>query len=121
MPEVEDSLVVHLEDPAGGNGELMLFVRAPRPASSSTTRCAPDRQRAAHSAVPRHIPDAIIAVPAVPRNRTGKKLELPVKRILQGRPIAEVASPDVAADPHALDAYVAYAAARDGGPHRTTI
>jgi hypothetical protein len=58
--------------------------------------------------------DAVIAVPAVPRTRTGKKLELPAKRILQGRPIAEVATPDSLLDPHALDAYLAYATARDG-------
>ena len=53
---------------------------------------------------PRHVPDEIVAVPAVPRNRTGKKLELPVKRILHGARPDDVAGRDVLADPTSLDA-----------------
>jgi acetoacetyl-CoA synthetase len=41
----------------------------------------------------RHVPDDIVAVRAVPRTLTGKKMEVPVKRLLQGRPLAEVAAP----------------------------
>ena len=58
------------------------------------------------------MPDTIEAVPAIPRTLTGKKLELPVKRILLGTPPEEVASRDALADPHAIDAFVAYAAER---------
>ena len=114
MPEVDDSLVVHLEDPAGGNGELILYVvPAGGVAVDDLLRAAIARElRTALS--PRHVPDAVVAVPAVPRNRTGKKLELPVKRILQGRPLDEVATPDSLAAPHAMDAFVAYAAERLG-------
>jgi acetoacetyl-CoA synthetase len=54
----------------------------------------------------------VAAVPTVPRNRTGKKLELPVKRILQGHAAEDVASRDSLADPHSLDAYVADARRR---------
>src|SRR5262249_2641141 len=61
---------------------------------------------------PRHVPDAIEAVPAIPRTFTAKKLELPVKRILQGVKPEEVASRDALAQPEALDAFVAYAAKR---------
>ena len=50
-----------------------------------------------------------MAVPAIPRTLTGKKMEVPVKRILLGRPVAEVAAPGAAADPHALDFFVEYA------------
>ncbi|WP_245999979.1 acetoacetate--CoA ligase [Nocardioides pocheonensis] len=114
MPEVEDSLVVHLEDPAGGNGELILFV-VPATGAELDDELRTSIARELRSALsPRHVPDAVVAVPAVPRTRTGKKLELPAKRILQGRPVAEVATADSLADPQALDAYVAYAAARDG-------
>jgi acetoacetyl-CoA synthetase len=60
---------------------------------------------------PRHIPDVITAVPAIPRNRTGKKLELPAKKILLGAAVDDVASRDVLADPHSLDPFVALAAA----------
>ena len=61
---------------------------------------------------PRHVPDSITAIPAVPRNRTGKKLELPAKKILLGAAAAGVASRDALADPGSLDAFVTQAAAR---------
>ncbi len=106
LPEVADSLVVHLEDTAGGPGELVLFVvPAPGAALDDALRTRIARElRAALS--PRHVPDRIVEVPAVPRNRTGKKLELPAKRILLGAAPDEVASRDVLADPTSLDAFV---------------
>jgi acetoacetyl-CoA synthetase len=57
---------------------------------------------------PRHVPDAVVAVPSIPRNRTGKKLELPVKRILQGAGVEDGASRDVLAEPASLDFFVSY-------------
>jgi acetoacetyl-CoA synthetase len=60
------------------------------------------------------VPDQVVVVPAVPRNLTGKKLELPVKRILQGVPVARVVSLDSLADPASLDAFVALAQERAG-------
>ena len=48
---------------------------------------------------PRHAPDAIVAVPAIPRTLTGKKLELPVKRILTGTAVTDVVSRDALVDP----------------------
>ena len=54
-------------------------------ASSSTTRSgSASRAPCATSLSPRHAPDTIVAVPAIPRTLTGKKLEVPVKRILTG-------------------------------------
>ena len=53
-----------------------------------------------------------IAVPAIPRTLTGKKLEAPVKRILRGDPPERVASRDSLADPTALDAFVSLAGER---------
>ncbi len=61
---------------------------------------------------PRHVPDGVVAVPAIPRNRTGKKLELPAKKILLGAPLDDVASRDVLAEPTSLDTFVRLAAAR---------
>jgi acetoacetyl-CoA synthetase len=58
------------------------------------------------------VPDAIIAVPAIPRTLTGKKLEAPVKRILGGDQADRVASRGSLADPDALDAFVALAGER---------
>src|SRR5829696_711484 len=112
QPEVEDSLVVHLEDPEGGPGELLLFVRL----SSGVTLDDQLRSRlgaALRAALsPRHVPDTVEAVPSVPRTLTGKKLELPVKRILLGASAADVASRDALADPAAIDAFVEYAGTR---------
>ena len=112
IPEVVDSLVVHLEDPAGGNGELLLYVQL-RP---GTTLDDALRRRIATALrtelSPRHIPDGIAELPVIPRNRTGKKLELPAKRILLGAALDDVASHDVLADPTALDPFVGLAATR---------
>jgi len=112
LPEVAEALVVHLEDPGGGPGELILFVVL-------RDGIALDEQLRARIAgalrsqlSPRHVPDTILAVPAVPRTLTGKKLEAPVKRILRGDPPERVASRDSLANPDALDAFVAMAAKR---------
>jgi acetoacetyl-CoA synthetase len=112
LPEVADSLVVHLEDPAGGPGELLLYVqlRAGAELDDALRRRISTALRAQLS--PRHIPDAINAVSAIPRNRTGKKLELPTKKILLGAAVDDVASRDVLADPHSLDPFVAMSRAR---------
>ena len=56
---------------------------------------------------PRHVPDRIEAVPAVPRTLSGKKLEVPVKRILSGTPADQAASRGSLADPTALDHFEA--------------
>ena len=106
------SLVVHLEDPTGGLGELLLFV------SPAAGHVFDDEARATlvrdlRSALsPRHVPDEIVAVTTVPRTLSGKRLEIPVKKILQG------VDPDVAAsrgalkDPTSLAEYVALAERR---------
>ncbi|VVJ17896.1 Acetoacetyl-CoA synthetase (EC [Amycolatopsis camponoti] len=108
LPEVDDSLVVHLEDPAGGNGDLRLYVVV-----RDGTLDAPLREKittALKSALsPRHVPDTITAVPVIPRNRTGKKLELPVKKLLLGARAEDVVGRDVLADPTALDHFGARA------------
>jgi acetoacetyl-CoA synthetase len=103
--EVLDSLVVHLE----AADDLLLFVvlrDGVELDDGLRTRLA-DALRQGLS--PRHRPDDIVAVPAIPRTLTGKKLELPVKRILTGTPVAEVASRDALVDPAAIEAFAAYA------------
>ncbi|MGZ4234441.1 MAG: AMP-binding protein, partial [Solirubrobacteraceae bacterium] len=112
MPAVTDSLIVHLEDPEGGPGELILFVvlaEGTEMDDALRTRIATDLRDALS---PRHVPDAIEAVPAIPRTFTAKKLELPVKRILLGARPEDVASRDALAQPEALDAFVAIARRR---------
>ena len=85
---------MHLEDPEGGPGELMLFVVLAARARDGRRAAHPDRHDLRQALSPRHVPDAIEAVPAIPRTFTAKKLELPVKRILLGAQAEEVASRD---------------------------
>jgi acetoacetyl-CoA synthetase len=105
LPEIDDSLVVHLEDAHGGNGELLLFVQLAAGTELDEALRARVARELRSALSPRHVPDRIEAVPTIPRNRTGKKLELPVKRILRGAAVEDVASRDVLADPTALDAF----------------
>ncbi|MEU5263244.1 acetoacetate--CoA ligase [Amycolatopsis sp. NPDC021455] len=109
LPEIEDSLVVHLEDPTGGNGDLRLFVVLREGAELDDAVRGKIAAALRGSLSPRHVPDAITAVPAIPRNRTGKKLELPVKKLLRGAPVDEVVGRDVLADAASLDTFVALA------------
>jgi acetoacetyl-CoA synthetase len=108
LPEIDDALVVHLEDPAGGNGDLRLYVVLRDGALDDDLRRR--IKNALKSALsPRHVPDEITAVPVIPRNRTGKKLELPVKKLLLGARVEDVVGRDVLADPTALDHFRARA------------
>jgi acetoacetyl-CoA synthetase len=106
--EVLDALVVHLE----ATDDLLLFVvlRDGVELDDELKKQISDALRNGLS--PRHRPDDIVAVPAIPRTMTGKKLELPVKKILTGTPVAEVASKDALIEPGAIDAFAAYAANR---------
>ncbi|HJP71272.1 MAG TPA: acetoacetate--CoA ligase [Candidatus Limnocylindria bacterium] len=107
-PDVADSLVVHLDD----GDRLLLFV-ALRPDCDLTdalrARLAGELRR---SLSPRHVPDEILAVPSIPRTLSGKKLEVPVKRILTGVAPDVAASRGSLADPSSLDAFVQLAGRR---------
>jgi acetoacetyl-CoA synthetase len=70
------------------------------------------REAIRSKASPRHVPDEVIAVPGIPHTRTGKKLEVPVKRILQGVPLERVANPDAVDDAGLLGPFVDLAARR---------
>ena len=101
FPEVADSLVVDTGQ-LGREGRLVLYVTLV-PGQELGDDLA-GRLRAALRAKlsPRHVPDAIHAVPGIPRTLSGKKLEVPVRKILQGTPVAEAADPDALANPDVL-------------------
>ncbi len=112
MPEVADCLVVHLADPAGGPGELILFVvPAPEAAATGEELHGAIAARIRAELSPRHVPDRIVDAPGVPRTLSGKKLEVPVKRILAGDPLDAVVSADALANPETLAFYQRW---RDG-------
>lgn len=109
-PAVADSLVVHLEDPAGGAGELVLFV-VPSSEDAIGPAVVDELVRALRSGLsPRHAPDRVEVVPGIPRTRSGKKLEIPVKKLLQGRPVDEVLKVDSVDDETLLEPFVRFAA-----------
>ncbi|MGZ0190991.1 MAG: acetoacetate--CoA ligase [Acidimicrobiales bacterium] len=112
MPEIADSAVVHLEDKDGGPGELILLV-ATAGGHELDDDLANRIKRALRSELsPRHVPDEIAALSAVPRTLSGKKLEVPIKRMLLGMPADKAASRDSLANPEALDHVAAWVAAR---------
>ena len=63
---------------------------------------------------PRHVPDVIVEAPEIPTTLTGKKMEVPVRKLLLGLPMEEVASKDAMKNPGALDWFADFAASRRG-------
>jgi acetoacetyl-CoA synthetase len=86
-------------------GKLILFVAlAPDVVLDDDLRVRINHRLRAELS-PRHVPDSVYSVPAVPRTLSGKKLEVPVKRILGGQNADAVASRSSLADPRSLDWY----------------
>ncbi|MDQ2673315.1 MAG: acetoacetate--CoA ligase [Chloroflexota bacterium] len=106
IPEVADALVVHLDDP---DDRLLLFVALRDGVALTDDLRASILAELRTSLSPRHVPDEIRAVPSIPRTLSGKKLEVPVKRILTGTAPDLAASRGSLSDPASLDAFVALA------------
>jgi acetoacetyl-CoA synthetase len=101
MPEIVDSLVVGT-DLADGGYSMRLFV-VPAAGVELDDGLRERIVRALRQDLsPRHVPDEVLAAPGVPRTLTGKKLEVPVKRILQGADVEEVVSADAVDRPDLL-------------------
>jgi acetoacetyl-CoA synthetase len=111
LPEVHESLVVGAELPDGGYW-LALFVVPADGVELTDEVVGRIRTAIRTQASPRHVPDDIVAVTVLPHTRTGKRLEVPVKRLIQGHPLEQVAGPDAVDDYAALTQFTAYA----GGP-----
>ncbi len=111
IPEIADSLVVDTGSLSDSAGTLYLFVVLAPGAVLDTAlrrRIESDLRR---ELSPRHVPDQISTVKAVPRTLNGKKLEVPIKRLLLGAAPESVASRDTLANPTALDDFAALARA----------
>ena len=106
LPGVADSLVVHLEDDEGGAGTLMLFVVLAEGQELDTDLRSSIAKELRTRLSPRHVPDQVHAVPALPRTLSGKKLEVPVKKILRGAAVDDVAAKGALTDPDSLDVFV---------------
>jgi acetoacetyl-CoA synthetase len=101
LPEISEALVIGAELADGGYWMPLFVVLEPGKHLDDDLKArivAAIRREAS----PRHVPDQITAVPAIPHTRTGKKLEVPVKRLLQGTPLDQVANSSAVDDPTVL-------------------
>jgi acetoacetyl-CoA synthetase len=100
--------VVNLDLP-GGQFFMPMFVRLADGVTLDERIENEIKTRLRREYTPRHIPDKFIQVPAIPTTLTGKKLEVPVRRLLMGVPLEKAANTSAMADPSALDAFIDYA------------
>ena len=105
MDEVLDSLVVDTGR-VGAEGRLLLFLVLKQGAELDDDLRGRIGRRLRVELSPRHVPDEIHALPEVPRTLNGKKLEVPVKRVLMGTPVDEAISQDAMSNPQSLDYFV---------------
>ncbi|WP_299558942.1 acetoacetate--CoA ligase [uncultured Mycolicibacterium sp.] len=108
LPQVRDCLVVGVEQPDGGYW-MPLFVALEDGFELDEALRRTIVEAIRTEASPRHVPDDIIAVPAVPRTMTGKRLEIPIKRILLGAKPSDVLQPSAVDRPDVLDEFARHA------------
>lgn len=113
LPEITEALVIGAEEPDGGYWMPLFVVLS---AGTELDDVLRDRIRDAirTGVSPRHVPDEILEVPAIPHTRTGKKLEVPVKRLLQGAPPEQVVNPAAVDAPELIAHFVRLGADRRG-------
>ena len=108
LPEITDSLVVDTGQ-LGSPGRLVLYVVLAEGRELDEELTGRIRGALRSELSPRHVPDEIHQVPGVPRTLSGKKLEVPVRKILLGTPVAQAADPDALANPEVLALFASQA------------
>ena len=108
LDEVEDSLIVNLDLP-GGKFFMPLFVKLRPGLTLDDALRDKIRLRLKQDYSPRHVPDRIYQIEGIPYTLTGKKMEVPVRRILMGVAPEKAANRDAVANPQALDLFTEYA------------
>jgi acetoacetyl-CoA synthetase len=111
LPEIRDSLVIDLEY-LGRPSWLALFVVLQPGCVLDDGLRARLRAALSREASPRHVPDEVLAIDEVPRTLTGKKMEVPIRKLLLGAARSSVASDDAMSNPQSLDFFERYAEAR---------
>ncbi|SOC51797.1 acetoacetyl-CoA synthetase [Blastococcus aggregatus] len=111
VPEVLDCVVLGVEQADGGYW-MPLFVQLTPGVELGDELVRRLREVIREQASPRHVPDEILAVPAVPHTRTGKRLEVPLKRLFQGVDPAKAVNVGTVDDPAAVQHYVELARRR---------
>ncbi|MFE9428219.1 acetoacetate--CoA ligase [Kitasatospora sp. NPDC006697] len=92
LPEIAESLVIGLEEENGGYWMPLFVVLAPGAALDDGLR-GRIRSSLRDQLSPRHVPDEVIAVDGLPHTLTGKRIEVPVKRLLAGTPLEKAVNP----------------------------
>ncbi|MEV4614701.1 acetoacetate--CoA ligase [Kitasatospora sp. NPDC049258] len=92
LPEIAESLVIGLEEPGGGYWMPLFVVLAPG-AALDEELIGRIRSSLRTELSPRHVPDEVLAVTGLPHTLTGKRIEVPVKRLLSGTPLAQAVNP----------------------------
>jgi acetoacetyl-CoA synthetase len=105
---VEDSLIVNLDLP-GGRFFMPLFVKTKGDVPLDETIAEAIRAQIRREYSPRHVPDKIFQVRAIPYTLTGKKMEVPVRRILMGVAVEKAANRAAMANVESLDYFIDYA------------
>lgn len=114
LPEIRESLVIGIEQPDGGYW-MPLFVQLADGAELNDALRGRIRDAIRAQLSPRHVPDEVIAVPGVPHTLTGKRIEVPVKRLLQGTALDKAVNPGSVDDLGVLRFYERLAAERANG------
>jgi acetoacetyl-CoA synthetase len=104
VEEVADSLVVDIHK-SDGSAFMPLFVVLQEGTELDDELVGRIKRSIRENASPRHVPNEILAVAEVPRTLNGKKLEVPVKKILSGTPPEEAASKDSLSNPDSLERF----------------
>ncbi|MDT8757190.1 acetoacetate--CoA ligase [Sphingomonas psychrotolerans] len=105
LPQIADTMIIDL-DGEEGESKLMLFVVPAEGVAVDAAMEAAVASAIRTSLSPRFVPDLLIAAPGIPRTLSGKKQELPIKRLFAGWPAAKVVSADATATPEVLPWYI---------------
>lgn len=108
LPQVVSSLVIGAELP-NGKYFMPLFVTLQDDVELDEKLVVRIRNAIRTEVSPRHVPDVILPAPGIPLTRTGKRLEVPVKRLIQGVPVESAVNPTTVADAQILQWYIDYA------------
>jgi acetoacetyl-CoA synthetase len=108
LPEVKDSMVVDLEY-LGRPSYMPLFVVPANGVVLDEELKTKIKEQIRKKASARHVPNEVVAVPEIPRTLTGKKMEVPVRKLLLGTPAEKVSSPDAMSNPQSFAFYVEFA------------
>jgi acetoacetyl-CoA synthetase len=105
LASVADTMIIDV-DTGDGNSELVLFLVPAAGAAIDPVLETAIAGAIRSSLSPRFVPDRLIAAPGIPRTLSGKKQELPIKRLFAGWPAAKVINADASATPELLPWYI---------------